>query len=107
MRSLLSVDGPVPISATVAAIGSPITVVFSDTLVARALNAGNWSVRRNNQLRQGSSMNASGSQVTGTTSAGVSDVGPDRIYYNPPPFDVEGAVNHGLTAAFEIPYTVV
>lgn len=103
----MSVDAPVPVSATVAALGSPITVNFDLALVARSLNAGNWSVRRNNLLRPGNVLSASGTQVTGTTSGGTPNSGPDRIFFNPPPYDVEGLANGGLTGAFEIPYTLV
>jgi len=99
-------EAPLPVSATSNAAGTSFTVTFDAPLVPALLNPTNWRIRRANSNNPGISASATGSIVSGTASPGTPQFGPDRLFFDPPPFDLIG-LNGLPVAAFDMPYTVV
>lgn len=64
------------------------SVTFDRPLVAGALNASNWSFRAGDELRAADNATASGSVVSGDSTAGTEESGPDVVNYGASPADV-------------------
>lgn len=97
---------PLPIAATYVVATTAWTCTFDKPLQPGALNAGNWTLRENDNARSANTATAAGSVVSGTMGLPVADPGADVINFAPPPADVLSLTGLPAVAFTDFPLVV-
>ena len=103
---MLSSEGPVPVSATIAAFTGAWSCTFDQSLEPGPLNVPNWALVANGSDFVPSTAVASGNIVSGASAMGSESAEPNVISWAPPPFDVVNAIGQPSFAFAGFPLTV-
>lgn len=97
---------PLPIAATLEFATGIWSVTFDKALQSGALNAANWDFIATDIDFTGLTAVAAGSVVSGTSAAGLGDIGPDAANYAAAPADVLSLTGLPAAAFVDFPLTV-
>jgi hypothetical protein len=103
---MLSSNGPIPVSATIATGTGAWSCTFDQSLQPGVLNAANWDIIAGGLTWNVTSASASGNVVSGASVSVLPSPDPTGIDFAPPPFDVENAIGQTASAFSGFPIVV-
>lgn len=103
---MLSSDGPVPVSATIATGTGAWSCTFDQSLQPGVLDHLIWDIVAGGLTWNVTSATASGNVVSGASTSVLPSPDPTGIDWTPPPFDVVNAIGQASFAFSDFPIVV-